>query len=870
MEWEIVNWKDVERFIDKKLRDLEDDGRCIFDVYPDELIVSYSDEDSKDTVSDCFRDHLNLDDAGRIIVEFGCPISVVWEKTERNEHDRTFSPLFRNVIYMRDYISNAQNGILGGVPVVVFHSYKGGVGRTLSLLAFAKSWEYLDAGRKLLIVDSDLEAPGLTWLTEDIREETLSYIDFLEIIQQSSYCDEMRRRLAAQIKKSTIRIESEQSFDDYYFLPAYRYQEQLFDIYTKPESIAQKYGNKFAIAEELSLLGKELGVDTVLVDLRAGISEISAPLLFDTRVQKIIVTSTSDQSVVGTKLLLEQINKGLRVEPDAKIPHVFLSMIPDGVDKGNLHSELICSYRMNVKRNDSVQQSEDESLFDGVIVDLPFSSELIHLASISRILRILESRPMYYRIRDFVREYYFDRQEESGYECTQDRNSAINSIHKMAHDQITAEGNGGMEILLTKSISNLVSIYADKKPCVVILGAKGSGKTFLFKEMIRANTWSRFIQTVSSESRSANDAMIVPMIAPINSSGLVEIMKECVIRYNERFDNRKLQEDIFSNNRDRVLRFNESEHSVIEWKDFWMRQLCPDGFVNMKEYDDFLDKMGENVIFVFDGLEDLLQNVTSSNGTYLLRALCQDVVDYLRVSYRHIGMVIFVRRDMVEDSIETNFAQFYSQYKSFVLNWTKVEALRMVLWLVSKAVPGFYKETTPIQNASEEMIRKALTRLWGNKLGKDNSNEAYSANWILAALSDFNGQLQARDVIRFLSYATSSPGQTSYQDRFIMPKEIREAVPSCSDEKINEIKTELIKIKPILDKIEGKPKEARVLPFYSETFNFTSEEEQTMRREGYLAVDGDKYYLPEILRYALGFRYNRGARPKVLSLMNRT
>ena len=48
---------------------------------------------------------------------------------------------------------------------------------------------------------------------------------------------------------------------------------------------------------------------------------------------------------------------------------------------------------------------------------------------------------------------------------------------------------------------------------------------------------------------------------------------------------------------------------------------------------------------------------------------------------------------------------------------------------------------------------------------------------------------------------------------------------------------------------------------------FTSAEEKSMTQSGYLKRDGEKLYLPEIIRHALGFRYEKGARPRVLSLL---
>ena len=49
--------------------------------------------------------------------------------------------------------------------------------------------------------------------------------------------------------------------------------------------------------------------------------------------------------------------------------------------------------------------------------------------------------------------------------------------------------------------------------------------------------------------------------------------------------------------------------------------------------------------------------------------------------------------------------------------------------------------------------------------------------------------------------------------------------------------------------------------------SLTTTEEKSMIQSGYLTRDGEKLYLPEIIRHALGFRYERGARSRVLSLL---
>ena len=67
--------------------------------------------------------------------------------------------------------------------------------------------------------------------------------------------------------------------------------------------------------------------------------------------------------------------------------------------------------------------------------------------------------------------------------------------------------------------------------------------------------------------------------------------------------------------------------------------------------------------------------------------------------------------------------------------------------------------------------------------------------------------------------------------------------------------------------MEHAPAEDKILPFSSDTFQLTQGEEKIMKQEGYLRIDNDRYYLPEIIRHALKFKYGKGARPKVLSLL---
>ena len=105
-----------------------------------------------------------------------------------------------------------------------------------------------------------------------------------------------------------------------------------------------------------------------------------------------------------------------------------------------------------------------------------------------------------------------------------------------------------------------------------------------------------------------------------------------------------------------------------------------------------------------------------------------------------------------------------------------------------------------------------------------------------------------------------------YPDRYIMPSEIRKAIPECSRDKYGEIKDEMKTIYQILQKFEKMDNDKKNLPLIFDQIALTSDEIAKLENQGYLRSADQQYYLPEIIRYALGFRYGKGARPKVLSM----
>ncbi|MHC5731361.1 MAG: ParA family protein, partial [Nostoc sp.] len=74
--------------------------------------------------------------------------------------------------------------------LIAFYSFKGGVGRTLNLaahlFALLDRAKELDLSINVLVIDADLEAPGLTyWNRSEKQQPSVSLIDFLEVYHYS-------------------------------------------------------------------------------------------------------------------------------------------------------------------------------------------------------------------------------------------------------------------------------------------------------------------------------------------------------------------------------------------------------------------------------------------------------------------------------------------------------------------------------------------------------------------------------------------------------------------------------------------------------------------------------------------------------------
>ncbi|MEY4934559.1 MAG: hypothetical protein RIS64_918 [Bacteroidota bacterium] len=785
-------------------------------------------------------------------------------------------------------------------PVIfAFHSFKGGVGRTLNSIAFAL--HLASEKQKVLLIDADFEAPGITWLMEN-RE--IAFSDFLAMIHGASdpnAQEEVIRYTAEMIKNTVVD-------DTMFLLPSFRNLDENASavLEIKPEHILKFSKDPFILSELLSQLGKALGVDYVIIDLRAGVSELSTSWLLDPRIQKVFVTTLSSQAILGTAMLFQILAKFQATNkiknknnpfvivnqiPNASMDEVALGWAMDHYTKNRLTPLRdaylkafldIGAYRQEMDSFDS-DLTEDQMLTQMMAPYALFVSEYDGLKQLP---------DNWKNVCDNIRAAHLPSQMSSltqflptnTYNNTKYLAKSLEQLEVYTRKMIYAEEGTISDFLTTESIRKLANHYKIQVPIAVVVGVKGTGKTFLYQQLFRLKNWKTFVKTVGlgKTNPSQDNGTLFPVTVPANmadtnTKDFIQIPTEIKRITNGTKSN--IWGDTIKPDIEQSLQLNLT---VSQWRDKWLDYMAwATGFEVGKEKVGtaliaFLAQQKVKIVGLFDGLEDLFKAFNSDlQEKKALQALLQDVPNWLESHpVKYLGLVIFVRKDIVLSAITQNSGQFLAKYSDFELKWNTEEALRLVNWILIKAnvFNDYALSEKELGQKNEEELKILLYRLWGMKMAKDTSNDAFSHNWILSSLSNLKKEIQARDIVRFLANAaekSKTDKVNTYSDRILFPASIKNAMIQVGIDKIEEVKLENEPLKKVLEKLETKTKDIKFPCKINDIKNqllITDLELKVLEDNGVILLYNGEYYMAELYRKGIGFEYSRRGRPKVLQL----
>ena len=450
-------------------------------------------------------------------------LPIIWEETEEELGGAEFVPTLSRSSILVPPPEPSENKRMNGDPyMMAFHSFKGGVGRTLHAIVMAFALE--DSNQKVLLIDGDFEAPGISWA---VTEPEISFADFINLAHSSADPFEEIPFIARELKN--------QKQNNIFLFPAFRSLDQMRSLEIKPEHVFRFSDEPFILTDLVEALGKELGVSHIIIDLRAGISELSSSWLLDPRIANVFVTTLGSQSIQGTKVMLELL-AGKQKEfglVEGELPSLIISRVDPTMLK-----EVEDAWNNPEQAGDFIQSrntAELRNLYDSYLhtlfpaeegprggdVNLGISQVYSELLVLPNDWSAIGKQIGVTGIKDNLRRILANaiqrEPEEGSVPFDGDLEESRKELAKIAPQLVHAEGQDEVvDFYRSRAIKNLVNRNQTRLPNLVIIGAKGAGKTFLFRQLIKSQTWQNFCERVEKkETNEVVKARIIPVTLPI-------------------------------------------------------------------------------------------------------------------------------------------------------------------------------------------------------------------------------------------------------------------------------------------------------------------------------------------------------------------
>ncbi|MBI2566523.1 MAG: P-loop NTPase [Candidatus Schekmanbacteria bacterium] len=187
-----------------------------------------------------------------------------------------------------------------GCPIIVFYSFKGGVGRSTALAAFAI--KRARRGERVVVMDFDLDAPGIgVLLAADEQGRTAQWgvVDFLLEREApgplSDYYHPCRR--PEVVGSGELLVFPAGRLDS-------AYAGKLARVDLEPP---RSPGETSALHLSLKSIRDDLEPDWILLDARTGLSEPAGTLLSGLAHLHVLFGSQSEQSWLGLRVIIERL-----------------------------------------------------------------------------------------------------------------------------------------------------------------------------------------------------------------------------------------------------------------------------------------------------------------------------------------------------------------------------------------------------------------------------------------------------------------------------------------------------------------------------------------------------------------------------------
>lgn len=249
---------------------------------------------------------------------------------------------------------------LPSTAFVTFYSFKGGVGRSMTLINVAG----ILAGRgfRVLVMDMDLEAPGISFL-EGVQPEHPGFVDvLLDAVERGRQADLFSRPPVELVERYSYRYGLPESVVEVEggllrIMPAGRFGDGRYQVRLDRLGLGRRYregSGKPLVTAIKTVIREARSFDLVLIDSRTGFSDESGVCTRDLGDHLVVVMGLNRQNVEGTANFFGALRASGAGPQSVR---VVVSPVPHGEDDLVDEREAVASRRLTEAWGEPIEPS---------------------------------------------------------------------------------------------------------------------------------------------------------------------------------------------------------------------------------------------------------------------------------------------------------------------------------------------------------------------------------------------------------------------------------------------------------------------------------------------------------------------------------
>lgn len=704
--------------------------------------------------------------------------------------------------------------------IVTFYSFKGGVGRSTALGIVATL--LAQRNRKVVMIDFDLEAPGISVLFNSDNNNIENRCGVLDYVHQRLLTPHENipsiEDCIQQVElpgRGELFLVSAGEYNESYIHRLAQLDRGTWQAFYKRQ--------KNPISQLLDDIKGYIDPDVILIDARPGFNDTGAVALLDLADIGVICFTPTDQSFDGLRWVIRAARKQSEYlgKPDLRF---LLTPIPP------LSKEQLRNW---VSKTEDWITDHWELPNDANVEELYYMvSYNPQIAALSHLVDVPESlTSAYARIVDVIDASLPDSINISHLATPSSRASIL--------DELQFEAATAQE-LQAESIPVIFQRTGDfpkflRKNTWLIRGAKGTGKSILFR--LFSELPDKAMELSSNEVDLKDHYFIAghgqPKLSPsiLDGQNLNSFEQEVGENFWAVFwlnyallrlliNLRKHYPDLSTllNLDNKLVQLISTERltqsDIITWlvERVQSPRATPQAVDELRSIDHWLNEEKINIWLLYDEL-DVGFGTGSESYARRRRALEALLSWWLEsgTALKSIVPKIFLREDIWTKLNFVNKGHYTG--RSIQLKWEEVDLWKLVLRQSLQSSESLSRVLSQdlgltldsLEMAGLEQLHKGLYPLWGERMGR--GRKAYTYNWIRTRIADTNSNCFPRSLILLLQTAVTKEKTFSneYSSEIVLrPRSLIDSFPYVSEQRVNEVRNEYPELSDFLERMESE------------------------------------------------------------------